>query len=86
MSYATKRLRENGYITMDREGLITLTDKGMSIASRMYERHKVLTALLTWLGVENLACCRASVAIYNTPEDVDALLENLENVRKVMGL
>ena len=29
---------------------------------------------------------RASVAIYNTPEDVDALLENLENVRKVMGL
>ena len=52
MSYATKRLRENGYITMDREGLITLTDKGMSIASRMYERHKVLTALLTWLGVD----------------------------------
>ena len=28
----------------------------------------------------------ASVTIYNTPEDVDALLENLENVRKVMGL
>jgi len=26
------------------------------------------------------------VAIYNTAEDVDALLENLENVRKVMGL
>ncbi len=52
VSYATKRLRENGYITMDREGLITLTDKGMAIASRMYERHKVLTALLTWLGVD----------------------------------
>ena len=52
VSYATKRLRENGYITMDREGLITLTDKGMSIASRMYERHKVLTELLTWLGVD----------------------------------
>ena len=32
------------------------------------------------------SCCRASVAIYNTAEDVDALLENLENVRKVMGL
>ena len=52
VSYATKRLRENGYITMDREGLITLTDKGMAIASRMYERHKVLTELLTWLGVD----------------------------------
>ena len=48
--------------------------------------HHCAQPLLTWLGVENLACCRASVAIYNTPEDVDALLENLENVRKVMGL
>ena len=37
-----------------------------------------------FLGIGS--CCRASVAIYNTPEDVDALLENLENVRKVMGL
>lgn len=52
VSYATKRLRENGYITMDREGLITLTDKGMEIAARIYERHKVLTALLIGLDVD----------------------------------
>ena len=52
VSYATKRLRENGYITMDREGLITLTDKGMEIAAHIYERHKVLTALLIGLGVD----------------------------------
>lgn len=31
VSYATKRLRESGYITMDKEGLITLTDTGMAI-------------------------------------------------------
>ena len=37
VSYATKRLRENGYITMDREGLITLTDKGREIARRYVE-------------------------------------------------
>ena len=30
--------------------------------------------------------CRASLALYTTEEDVDALLNNLENVRKVMGL
>lgn len=41
-------------------------------------------ALMEFLGIGS--CCRASVAIYNTAEDVDALLENLENVRKVMGL
>ena len=51
VSYATKRLRESGYITMDKEGLITLTDAGMEIASRIYERHKLLTQLLIRLGV-----------------------------------
>ena len=51
VSYATKRLRENGYITMDEDGLISLTDRGMEIAARMYERHQLLTALLIRLGV-----------------------------------
>jgi Mn-dependent DtxR family transcriptional regulator len=52
VSYATKRLRENGYITMDKDGLITLTDSGMEIASRIYERHKLLTEFLVRLGVD----------------------------------
>ena len=51
VSYATKRLRENGYITMDRDGLITLTDAGMEIAQRMYTRHKLLSEFLIQLGV-----------------------------------
>ena len=36
VTYATKRLRENGYITMDKDGLITLTEQGMSIASSIF--------------------------------------------------
>ena len=51
VSYATKRLRENGYITMDKDGLITLTDTGLSIAQNMYTRHKQLTQFLLALGV-----------------------------------
>ena len=51
VSYATKRLRENGYITMSADGLISLTEAGMEIASRIYERHKLLTQLLIGLGV-----------------------------------
>ncbi len=51
VSYATKRLRENGYITMDREGLITITEKGLSIANSMYERHQLLSEFLIRLGV-----------------------------------
>ena len=34
VSYATKRLRQNGYITMDKEGLITLTESGLAIAEK----------------------------------------------------
>ncbi len=51
VSYATKRLRENGYITMNPEGLISLTDAGLEIARRMYDRHRMLTAFLVKLGV-----------------------------------
>ena len=51
VSYATKRLRENGYITMDKDGLITITAKGMAIAESMYERHQVLSEFLMCLGV-----------------------------------
>ena len=52
VSYATKRLRENGYITMDHSGFITLSETGMEIADRIYTRHKVLTEFFTNLGVD----------------------------------
>lgn len=52
VSYATKRLRESGYITMDPDGLITLTETGMAVAKKMLQRHETLTAFLTALGVD----------------------------------
>ena len=52
VTYATKRLRENGYITMDKDGLITLTDTGMTIAESMLDRHHTLTRFLMALGVD----------------------------------
>lgn len=52
VTYATKRLRENGFITMDAEKMITLTDSGMEIASRIYKRHKLLTEYFIALGVD----------------------------------
>ena len=49
---AMSRLRENGYITMDPEGWLGLTDAGREIAERIYERHRLLTEWLTALGVD----------------------------------
>ena len=51
VSFAIKRLRENGYIEMDKDGLITLTDSGREIATQIYNRHKMLTAFLVSIGV-----------------------------------
>ena len=47
-----KKLRESGYIEMDREGFITLCPAGEEIARRIYERHKLLTAFFIRLGVD----------------------------------
>jgi len=52
ISRAMSRLRENGYITMDQEGWLGLTDAGREIAERIYERHRLLTEWLTALGVD----------------------------------
>ena len=51
VSVAMKHLREDGYISMDKGNYITLTDRGMAIARRIYDRHKALTQMLIRIGV-----------------------------------
>ena len=52
ISIAMKKLRENGYIHMDVNGLITLTAEGRTIAERIYSRHKLLTKVLVAIGID----------------------------------
>ena len=51
ISVAMKNLREEGCINVDKNGYITLTDKGREIADRVYERHVLFTDWLTSMGV-----------------------------------
>ena len=51
ISIAMKKLRETGYISMDPDGIITLNESGMEIASRVYGRHKTLAKLFVLMGV-----------------------------------
>ena len=51
ISVAMKRLREDECISMDADGIITLTDKGKEIASMVYERHQLIAKILITLGV-----------------------------------
>lgn len=55
VSRAMGILRKGGYVLTDKDGSITLTDKGQALAETIYERHTVLTKLLVYLGVREEA-------------------------------
>ena len=52
VSRAVGLLKKDGYLLMDEEGFLTLTEEGRALAERIYERHTVLTAALEALGVD----------------------------------
>lgn len=51
VSVAMKKLRENGFVNVDTDGHITLTEAGSEIANKMYERHTLISQYLIALGV-----------------------------------
>ena len=51
VSRAMGILRSGGYITVDKDGSITLTETGLEIAEKIYARHTLLTRLLVHIGV-----------------------------------
>lgn len=52
VSRAVGLLKSGGYISVDGNGYITLTESGRNIAEKIYERHNVLTDVLVSLGVD----------------------------------
>lgn len=52
VSRAVHLLEEGGYLRMDRDGGLSLTEAGREVAAKIYERHKILTDLLIRLGVD----------------------------------
>ena len=52
VSVAMKNLREKGYISIDSDGYITLTENGLKIAQSIYERHMLISDWLIYLGVD----------------------------------
>lgn len=78
VSVAMKKLRENGYITVDAEGYISLTQSGKEVATSVYDRHKVLTRLFVALGVdEEIARQDACKVEHDLSEETFAALKDL---------
>lgn len=70
VSRAVGLLKNGGYITVDKDGLITLTDAGKEVAEKIYERHTLLTKFLTSIGVDEKTAsedaCKLEHAISDT--------------------
>ena len=52
VSRAVGLLKNGGFITVDEDGYIKLTEAGVEVAEKMYERHTLLSAFLMKLGVD----------------------------------
>ena len=87
ISRAVGLLRDNGYVSIDQNGLLNLTEAGLKIAETIYERHTVLTELLTKLGVspETAAedACRIEHVI--SAETFDKLKEHVRKYGALAG-
>lgn len=85
VSRAMSLLREGGYVVMDAGGFLTLTDDGLEIARRIYERHLLLAKWLVHLGVPEDTAVRDACLIEHdlSVESFDALKAH---INRDMGL
>lgn len=82
VSVAMKKLRENGYILMDGDNLLSLTPAGEAIADRIYQRHTVLTQMFVALGVSEETARQDACKIEHdlSDETFEAIRRHLENI------
>ena len=80
VSVAMKNFREDEYIVIEAEGNITLTEKGLSVAERVYERHQVIAKALMAIGVNETTAYEDSCKIEHdiSQETFEKLKEFLE--------
>ena len=69
VSRAVSLLKSGGYIVMDKDNFITLTDSGLEIAEKIYERHTVLTAMLVRMGVSEETASEDACRMEHTISD-----------------
>lgn len=80
VSRAVGLLKQGGYILVDSDGFITLTGSGFAVALKIFERHTVITQLLTRLGVSEQIAAEDACKIEHviSDETFEALKKYLE--------
>ena len=84
ISVAMKGFREDGYIYVDTDGKITLTQKGTEVAERVYERHQVIAKALMALGVDEQTAFEDSCKLEHDLSDksFEKIKEHFEKYNK----
>ncbi|MGF6375258.1 DtxR family Mn-dependent transcriptional regulator [Clostridiales Family XIII bacterium PM5-7] len=81
VSVAMKKFRENGFITMDEDGQIELTEAGLSIAKKTYEKHNIFAEMLMSFGVDRETAYEDSCRIEHYLSDV-----SLDAIKKYLAI
>ena len=81
VSRAVGLLKNGGFITVDPDGHLNLTQSGLEVAEKIYERHRVLTDLLVSLGVSPETAAEDACRIEHDISD-----ETFSAVKRAIGL
>ena len=79
VSRAIGLLKEGGYVTVNREGFLSLTEAGLEVAEKIYERHKIITSCLQRLGVSEAVAAQDACKIEHVISD-----ESFEAIKKIL--
>ena len=84
VSRAVSTLKSDGYITVDENGGLKLTEKGLEVAEAMYERHTILTRILMELGVDEETAAEDACRMEHVISDASfaAIKAHLEKYKK----
>ena len=84
VSIVLRQMRENGLVTVNEDNHIHLTGEGLAIASRIYERHTVLSDMLMSLGVNQETALRDACKIEHdlSDETFEAIKRHARRMRK----
>lgn len=85
VSRAVGLLKKEGYLIVDVHGFLMLTEQGLTVAGKIYERHTVLTAALMALGVDREAAAEDACRIEHIISDksLDAIKAHLAKYTSV---
>ena len=82
ISRAVGLLKQGGYLLVDKDGFLTLTDEGRSVAEKIFERHTVLSAALVTLGVDKKTASEDACKIEHVISDksFEAIKKHIQSI------